>query len=468
MSRFIVFKVTLSSHNGHEAVTRRIGGKLSCTFDEFVKLANDRFGLPITAVTWIDEDGDEITMTSEAEWLDMQTALFHEGSTVRLGVVTASPEPVVPDEATATPTSAPSESFEDVDDDKDASSDDDEYEKVQPASAAQQEQQAAAPREHAETSAVEPTAAAAAAAAAAEGSAEQANAEASVHETIAEDPPLDDLPQTSRNPRDARSSPDDLFELLAALPTHFQSFATECAQLFHNPTDAPGQLPHLARNFHDEITRIFGEVATTVRSEAERARADYEQFKEYVQREKDKVTSELESTLAEVQSRMAEQAREGAESLSEPSEAEQDERAKEERRQAARLARQREREAKQREAVREGKKADRPATEIKDDKAQEAESSRTTPAAAVNTNAAPGSSTSWYLPGSFSSEPPSWQRSTPTPPSNEPTPQQLRHALAELGFEGSLGVRIAAERAYEFNRGKSLQQMVQAAVEMLV
>ncbi|ORY91497.1 hypothetical protein BCR35DRAFT_323308 [Leucosporidium creatinivorum] len=51
----------------------------------------------------------------------------------------------------------------------------------------------------------------------------------------------------------------------------------------------------------------------------------------------------------------------------------------------------------------------------------------------------------------------------------EVTPTQLKKQLAELGFDlKDIGTRIAAERVWEAKRGKSLGEMVDAVVEMLV
>jgi hypothetical protein len=76
------------------------------------------------------------------------------------------------------------------------------------------------------------------------------------------------------------------------------------------------------------------------------------------------------------------------------------------------------------------------------------------------------------MPGSFSTTPyPTPIASTSTLPEKwgEVTPSQLKKAVAELGFDlKDIGVTIAAERAWEENRGKELAAMVVACVEKLV
>jgi hypothetical protein len=84
------------------------------------------------------------------------------------------------------------------------------------------------------------------------------------------------------------------------------------------------------------------------------------------------------------------------------------------------------------------------------------------------------------VPGSFptsfdfaTSPNPLPQASTSTLPDDgewaEVTPTQLKKQLVELGFDlKDVGVRVAAERVWEAKRGKSLGEMVDAVVEMLV
>lgn len=82
------------------------------------------------------------------------------------------------------------------------------------------------------------------------------------------------------------------------------------------------------------------------------------------------------------------------------------------------------------------------------------------------------------VPGSFpttfnTSPNPPPQASTSTLPDDgewaEVTPTQLKKQLAELGFDlKDVGTRGAAERVWEAKRGKSLGEMVDAVVEMLV
>ncbi|KAK4055558.1 hypothetical protein OIV83_000104 [Microbotryomycetes sp. JL201] len=453
MSQSVTFKVTWMPQDGTSAITRRISHVLPCQLADFVSVASDRFNLPITVVKWTDEDGDEITMTTEAEWQDMQDALGPNSTTLRVTVV-AGPQSIVNDEAsnTATPTTRALDAA-------------DTQEPTLQAEGLPAEGQDAPTGSHVLHDRMLPSAE--------NVQVKEEKGSAAIAPAVPdmEDPPLEELPQTfstpssphreQRVPREGgRSAPGDLFELLNALPAHLQSMWTEVTETFQNPADVPAQLPSLARNLHEEFTRVFTEVAATVRNEAERARADYDRFKDDLQREKEKLTSELESKIAEMQAGL--NPRHKAETSGEAGE---DETAKEERRQAARLARQRERDAKQREAVRQGEKAetsDSDGSATNSDK-QSRQGNNSTTRETPPLNAATGPSASWYLPGSFSREPyPSLASSY------EATPHQVRQALAELGFQDNLGVRIAAERAWETNRGKSPKQMVEAAVEMLI
>ena len=98
-------------------------------------------------------------------------------------------------------------------------------------------------------------------------------------------------------------------------------------------------------------------------------------------------------------------------------------------------------------------------------------------------NTMPATATVATMPGAFSSGPAEGgngslfsgfvhRSSTPTPGQGgwaEVTPEQVKEAVSRLGFDlKDLGVRLAAERAWEELRGKTLAEMVARTVDKLV
>ncbi|KAK4056617.1 hypothetical protein OIO90_002465 [Microbotryomycetes sp. JL221] len=487
MSRTITFKVSLAPDHEGPVITRRLPGSLSTPFESFINEASARFGLSVHAVRWTDEDGDDITMSSDVEWQDMIDSLPSGTSTVRLSIVPTPQHADTSSTATATsavtPTSlegvpnaaapepadaiistvnAPISAITSV---VDVQNEED-YDKIDLESISDAGSDVGLGLRAAEALIDSETDTATQAS----GPPQQMTNDQpkDVQDEATQDPPEENLSGSQPSP----GSSLNLVDLLSTLPAQLQTFATDFGGLLQNPAQLPQELPAFARSVQQELGQVFADVLIGVQAEAERARADYDKFRKDLENEKQKLASEIQAKFADFErARASGPASEAAAADTAcHDDTSEEERRKEERRQEARDARRRQREEKQRDAVRQGKKAERSERGNVQTSASEAASNPTSPPG-LKATPSPGPSQSWRIPGAFvhSSAVPT---STPWSATSwaEVTPNQIRAALVELGFDAynNLGARIACERAWEINRGKSLKEMVEAAVEMLL